>query len=229
MIRRINKYLIVVLMLAGFEVVHAQKTRVGFKGQLSGWTTMNFSDTVDFLLGGRFIPSLSVERTLNKSKKVDAEFSVNTFGNLYYSNWDYDDSDAKLKPYRLWLRYTSTRFELRAGLQKINFGSASMFRPLMWFDRIDPRDPLQLTDGVYGLLGRYYFQNNANIWLWALYGNEGTKGWEFVPSDRKEPEFGARIQLPVPKGEAAISYHHRTADFTGLVADSVLPARRAYP
>ncbi|MFH1319088.1 MAG: hypothetical protein ABII90_00330, partial [Bacteroidota bacterium] len=47
--------------------------------------------------------------------------------------------------------------------------------------------------------------------------------------DRKEPEFGARIQLPVPKGEAAISYHHRTADFTGLVADSVLPARRAYP
>jgi len=54
-------------------------------------------------------------------------------------------------------------------LQKINFGSATLFRLLMWFDRIDPRDPLKLTDGVYGLLLRYYFHNNTNIWLWGLY------------------------------------------------------------
>ena len=64
------------------------------------------------------------------------------------------------------------------GLQKINFGSAVLLRPLMWFDSLDPRDPLQLTDGVYAVLLRYYFPNNANLWAWALYGNDSPKGWE---------------------------------------------------
>jgi hypothetical protein len=77
---------------------------------------------------------------------------------------------------------------------------------------MDPRDPLQLTDGVWGLLARYYFLNNANIWLWGLYGNNERRGWETVPVNKKIPEFGGRLQLPVPGGEAAISYHHRVAD-----------------
>jgi hypothetical protein len=112
---------------------------------------------------------------------------------------------------------SSEQFELRAGLQKINFGSASMLRPLMWFDRIDPRDPLQLTDGVYALLGRYYFINNTNIWLWALYGNKNTKGWEFIPGNEKRPEFGGRMQVPAFKGELALSYHNREVDFSQAV------------
>jgi hypothetical protein len=112
----------------------------------------------------------------------------------------------------MWLRYSGDRFEVRAGLQKINFGSASMLRPLMWFDRIDPRDPLQLTTGVYGLLGKYYFKNNANIWLWVLYGNKNTKGWEIYPSRADRPEAGGRIQLPVPRGEIAFTYHNRVGE-----------------
>jgi hypothetical protein len=80
----------------------------------------------------------------------------------------------------------------------------------MWFDKIDPRDPLQLTDGVYGVLARYYFLNNANIWLWGLYGNDRTRGWEVFASDRKVPEYGGRIQVPLGPGEIALSYHHRT-------------------
>ena len=36
--------------------------------------------------------------------------------------------------------------------------------------------------------------------------------WEFAGTNRRFPEFGGRIQLPVPAGEAAISYHHRIAD-----------------
>jgi hypothetical protein len=85
-------------------------------------------------------------------------------------------------------------------------------RPLMWFDQMDPRDPLHLTDGVWALLARYYFLNNANIWLWGLYGNNDPRGWEIVPVNKKIPEFGGRIQVPVPRGEIAFSYHHRTAD-----------------
>lgn len=82
----------------------------------------------------------------------------------------------------------------------------------MWFDRMDARDPLQITDGLWGLLGRYYFVNNANVWAWALYGNDEAKGWEASPTARKKPEFGGRVQLPLATGEFGFTFHHRRAD-----------------
>ena len=87
-----------------------------------------------------------------------------------------------------------------------------LLRPIQWFNQIDPRDPLQLTNGVYAALGRYYFLNNANIWLWVLYGNEKTRGFDVLESNWKIPEIGTRIQYPIPKGEIALSYHYRTAN-----------------
>jgi len=92
----------------------------------------------------------------------------------------------------------------------------------MWFDRIDPRDPLQLTDGVYGLLGRYYFLNNANIWIWGLYGEDKTKGWEIFPSKKSSIEYGGRLQVPLYTGEVGATYHHRRADPEGVIPDSLL-------
>jgi hypothetical protein len=103
-----------------------------------------------------------------------------------------------------------------------------MFRPLMWFDQIDPRDPLQLTDGVYGLLGRYYFLNNANIWLWGLYGNNERKGWELFPSKKNSLEYGGRLQIPMYTGEIGATYHHRSAFPDGSLPDS-LHTGRSYP
>jgi hypothetical protein len=99
----------------------------------------------------------------------------------------------------------------------------------MWFDQLDPRDPLQLTDGVYALLSRYYFRNNANAWLWMLWGNDKPKGWETVPSVRKIPELGGRMQFPVPKGEIALSYHHRTADLNGIIDPMNIHGAATYP
>ena len=145
----------------------------------------------------------------------DFEASANINGTVGTDPFHTFATDGQIKPYRLWARYSSRQFELRAGLQKINFGSASMLRPLMWFDQVDPRDPLKLTDGVLGVLGRYYFLNNANIWLWALYGLDKPKGWEITRSNSDYPELGGRIQLPVPKGETAFTYHHRVADTRG--------------
>jgi len=185
-----------------------------YKGQFSAW--MNYNITGDDLMaGGRYIPQINYSREYPKSKLFDLELTANAFGN-WYSN---TDADGDIKPYRAWLRYSSPQFELRGGLQKINFGSATMLRPLMWFDQMDPRDPLQLTDGVWGILGRYYFLNNANIWLWALYGNNKAKGWEWAKTNSTYPEFGGRIQVPIPLGEAAFSYHHRVADLreTGMI------------
>jgi hypothetical protein len=97
----------------------------------------------------------------------------------------------------------------------------------MWFDQVDPRDPLQLTDGVWGLLGRYYFLNNANIWLWGLYGNTDPKGWEIAATNKQYPEFGGRFQAPVPHGELGLTYHHRIADTRDL--DSLVPVYAELP
>ena len=186
------------------------------KGQLSAWSHYNPDNSLPVQLGGRYIPQVNYEWRLPDRHKLDFEASANIYGDSNWKQFDDPSYHGRIKPYRAWARYSTRQFEMRLGLQKINFGSASMLRPLMWFDRIDPRDPLQLTDGVWGLLGRYYFLNNANIWLWGLYGNDKTKGWELVKTRDGHPEFGGRVQVPIPSGEAAFTYHHRMTDSRGL-------------
>ena len=210
-------------------LLKAQDSTFIFKGQIDGYAGINFANPIQSQTGARFLPTLSIGKNLKNNLKFDSELSFDSYLDYHFTGSNNDESDAKIKPYRLWIRLSTERFELRAGLQKINFGSASTLRPLMWFDHIDPRDPLQLTDGVYGLLGRYYFQNNANAWLWVLWGNDKTKGWETIPTVRKDPELGGRMQFPVPKGEVAVSYHHRTADLAGVLNPSEIHGAASYP
>jgi hypothetical protein len=196
-------------------------------GQVIGWTTVNPSEPFQAQGGLRYIPELKFEVPLGKLS-LEGEGSLNIWGTSTYTGADTLAYDSKVGLYRAWARISGDQWELRAGLQKINFGSARMLRPLMWFDRIDPRDPLQLTDGVYGLLGRYYFLNNANIWLWGLFGNDEIKGLEQFPTKEKGFEYGGRLQLPVWIGEAALSYHHREADPDAILPDS-LHTDNTYP
>ena len=204
------KLIIVLFLISNNLLLKAQSKAFSlqFEGQLIGWANGNFNDHFSHQWGIRYIPELFAEYKLNEIWTLDAAASVNSYGAITFYN-DGRNDNGDLKPYRLWARLSSKQFELRAGLQKINFGSASILRPLMWFDRLDPRDPLQLTDGVYGLLGRYYFLNNANIWIWGLYGNAEKRGWDLLASDKKIPEFGGRVQTPAGRGEIALSYHHR--------------------
>lgn len=214
--RKAAAYLALCIFMVLSTAVNGQKAGLGFENQVSTWLGMNFPDEVKWQSGIRYIPVLSPWVKAGNNSKFDAEISVNTFGSVHLTGRNYDSADFRFKPYRLWLRYSTSHLEIRAGLQKINFGSSTILRPLMWFDRMDFRDPLMLTDGVYALLGRYYFSNNANIWLWGLYGNDKTKGWEAMPSIKEIPEYGGRVQLPVPGGEFALSYHHRDADYSAL-------------
>lgn len=167
-------------------------------------------------LGGRYIPQLNYKIQLDSTKKIDFEASANLYGSMAFRPFDSTAFNGAIQPYRGWVRYAGRQFEIRAGLQKIDFGVSTLLRPLQWFNQVDPRDPLRLTNGVYGLLGRYYFLNNANVWLWALYGNEKTRGFDAVKTYKQHPEFGGRVQHPVPRGEVAVSYHHRTANASQL-------------
>jgi len=192
------------------------KNSVKFKGQVSTWAHFNPENPYPLYMGGRYLPQLNYEIQLAESKLIDFELSANLYGNAGIHFFDSAYVDGNVNPYRIWGRYSTEQLEIRLGLQKINFGSATMLRALRWFDQVDPRDPLQLTEGVWAALGRYYFLNNANLWLWALYGNKNPKGLEIMKTNTKHPEFGGRFQFPVIIGEAAISYNYRVADSRDL-------------
>ncbi|MBV5343660.1 hypothetical protein JZU68_08690, partial [bacterium] len=85
---------------------------------------------------------------------------------------------------------------------------------------MDVRDPLQLTNGVYGVLGKYFFENNANLWLWGLIGNENRKGWELFGTEKWKPEVGGRIELPMPKGEMALTTHYRKVHAVNMLSSA---------
>ncbi len=213
----------ILLLLFFVCVINAQTKENTFSvgGQVVGWVTTQFENPLLVQPGGRFVPELKAKLFTGKQVYFDFEASLNINGNVTIEDFKNIDFDGKIKPYRVWTRYANQNFEIRAGLQKINFGQAKMFRPLMWFDGMDIRDPLQLTDGVYGVLGKYFFENNANIWMWGLLGNNRRKGWEFYATEKWKPEIGGRVEIPAGKGELALSSHFRTIEFQNPVLSSI--------
>ncbi|MPR32159.1 hypothetical protein GBK04_02050 [Cytophagaceae bacterium SJW1-29] len=202
-----------------------------FDGQVSGVGSYAPDNALDLFVGVRYIPRISYGFQLDSAtaQRIDFEASANVAGSFSSNTFESVQFRGRLAPYRLWARYTRRQFEFRVGLQKIDFGAATLLRPLQWFNEIDPRDPLQLTNGVYGALVRYYFLNNANIWLWGLYGNKKTRGFDAVETNRRIPEYGGRVQLPAPRGEIGVSYHHRTAntqDLSGVQPIDKIPENR---
>ncbi len=218
-----KKRLLLFMIVACGLCIHLPAAAAELQSQLSGWFSLNDSRPSTPRLGLRWQPSLSLGHPLGGGWELDGEISLAAAAALDAPAWRSANADGTLDPYRLWLRLSSRQFEARLGLQKINFGSAALFRPLMWFDALDPRDPLQLSEGVYGLLLRYYFRNNTNAWLWGLYGNDDAKGWETSPTAARTPEFGGRLQVPFLAGEAAATAHFRRSALTG---DPAGPAAR---
>ncbi len=215
---------VVFMLLLSLPSLHA-KNNLTFKGQASAWGIFAPESNYSLNTGLRYIPQLNYEIPLKNKRLIDFEASVNVYGGIIADPFESVIDNGDIQPFRAWGRYSAKQFELRVGLQKINFGSASMIRPLRWFDQIDPRDPLQLTNGVWGALARYYFVNNANIWIWGLYGNSDLKGWEIIKTNKKFPEWGGRFQYPLGKGELALSYHNRTTNAQGFGLDSAHLAR----
>ncbi len=159
-------------------------------------------------IGFRYVPTWSMVVPWPTALfDTEISFDINSF--LKRQHNDGYTNSFELNPYRFWVRRSTDKLEVRFGLQKITFGSARLFRPLMWFDKLDPRDPLQLTEGVLGLRVRRDFSNNANAWLWGLLWNDEPRGWDLLPTKKNNLEFGGRFQIPVWKGEIGFSTHNR--------------------
>ena len=195
------------------------------RGQISGWTIESrIQDEWQNQSGLRYIPQVTLEQMVTDESFVDLEVSTNGF--LAYDSGT-SETDSEVELYRLKLRFATAQTETRLGLQKINFGPARLLRSLRWFDQLDQRDPQQLTDGVYALLFRYTALNNANLWLWGLYGNDEVKGFERFPSVEEKPEFGGRFQYPVFNGELAATMHTRQVDTSTIPIDDFTENRVA--
>jgi hypothetical protein len=195
------------------------------RGQISCWhLEARDGGKRYYNLGMRYIPQLSLMQEVHSDHLLDLEISLNGYAAM--SSGGREDSDIEL--YRLKLRYATAQTEIRIGLQKINFGPAFLLRALRWFDRLDPRDPLQLTDGVYGLRFTYNTMSNTSIWLWGLYGNDDVKGYELAATAGERPEFGGRLQFPVPAGELAFTFHTRQIDIADACAGELAAALPAW-
>jgi hypothetical protein len=212
-----NKFIICLVLWAGFCCINLPAENIRISGQASLWV----QSAGELQLGARYIPRADVFL----AEGIDGEISFKAAGWAQADEFDdfCDNADAGL--YRAWIRYKSSQLEVRSGLQKINFGPAKYLRSLMWFDSLDTRDPLSLTGGMYGVLGRFYFLNNNNAWLWVLYGNDDLKGLETVKTDSERAEFGGRFQVRAISGELALSYNHRYVDrsnWEAVMAEEVL-------
>jgi hypothetical protein len=197
-----------------------------FNGQASAFWNVRPDSSLVSEVGLRYIPEFAVQDPVGAGDSLALDVSLNGLVIGTLQNGASEPLEAWLAAYRAWLRFSTHNFETRVGLQKISFGSATLFRPLMWFDRVDPRDPLQITDGVTGVLSRYYFNTNTNIWGWALYGNTTPTGWESTPTKQGNVEFGGRLQTPVPAGEVGLTYDHRETDLHSLASGAVAPEDR---
>ncbi|MEE9189217.1 MAG: hypothetical protein V3U16_00420 [Candidatus Neomarinimicrobiota bacterium] len=191
-------------------IMPGQSNNFSLHGQLSSWEkSVDPLGSSTHYFGIQYIP----EYYGSISRNIDGELSLNiaaikSFGN----NTDTDIEEIKVKAYRAWLRFSTNRLDARIGLQEINFGPGKFLRPLRWFDQLDPRDPLQIITGIYGLRLKYDFMNNTNLWFWGLYGNNDVKGWESLPTYEDRPEFGGRVQIPLFNGELALTSHFRWLD-----------------
>lgn len=213
-------YLCSLLLLGGlfFRPETGLALQSTIHGQFSLWSVISKQDEWRNNMGIRYIPEWTLDQPLNDEIFLDTEVALNGFAAIDSHGDPYQDAD--LDWYRLKLRLASNQTETQIGLQKLNFGPAQLLRSLQWFDQVDPRDPLALTDGVYALRFRYNALNNANLWLWGLYGNDEPKGYEMLPSVKDIPEFGGRFQYPLWTGEFAASVHSREVDGSSLqIAD----------
>lgn len=194
-----------------------------FTGDIGTWLHSN--NNYPLSLGARIVPSLTYDYLSENKHKFSVNAAAYAWG-VINTNFDDYNSDGEISLYRLAGSYSYDNFSFSLGLQDISFGSARMLRPLMWFDLLDPRDPMKITDGVYSAYGTYTFSNSSKLSLWSLYGNDNLRGWDWSPSVPTIPEFGGRYKYPFERGHMAFSYHHRMINVEQESQSTVLGERK---
>ncbi len=211
--RDVLKMFSIFLFLGTLDAVSVQ-----FGGSSAAWTGYGFRDGV-FTLGGTLLPQFFVSAYSNSVYCID--FDAELLSNLKVTIGHDEPVTLNARLYRGWIRLTSGQLESRLGLQKIAFGSATILRPLMWFDTMEPGDPMMMTDGVWAWLWRYSFLNNTEIRMWIVRGDGKRRGIDLYPTRDGAFEYGGRLQFPVFTGQMAFTFDRRKPLFTFDTRNSV--------
>jgi len=110
-------------------------------GQLSGWLDVAEADGMRMASGLRYHPRLLAHQRIGARIEVDIAAALDARMAIRRAAERAAIRHGETEVHRLWFRIAADRWEVRFGRQKISFGSASLVRPLMWFDRTDARDP----------------------------------------------------------------------------------------
>ncbi len=190
------------------------EARWGLNGLISGWTAAVEANPSCFAVGGRYLPRLWIISDLGTVSELSFRFdgSWESWGQALFSRGSRSVWQGKSRLFRCEAALLGSQWDIHLGQQKLNFGSAVLLRPLRWFDNLDIRDPLQLTSGVWALVGRYVFLNNVNLRGWLMAGDTSHLAGSVAPAFNRGPEWGGRAQIPWKSGEWALTWHKRRVE-----------------
>ena len=154
-----------------------------YKGQL--WVDTNFINESENLSYFGYIAELSLKANDNLDFEWSRKLTSEYFGSDTYNT---------NQNYRLWIRHSNSKYDFRIGLQKISFGTASLFRPLNWFDTIDFTSTTGQTDGVKAIRTQFFPSESSIFWMWCV--------------DDKTISCGSRIEFLNNLGSFGLSYHN---------------------
>ena len=191
---------IVIIMLSMRIVLSAP---ISFEGQssMSGFNNPLYSDP-QFEYWLQYIPTISLENQHSNSRMLDAEWAIDI-------NYPSLIDSVSVTNYRSWVRYKCKDIEIRAGIQKFNFGPAKLFRALQWFDTLNPVDPLRLTPGINALRVRKEMSQTDYYMMWIIHKIDEMVSLEPHQSKKGSNEYGGRYQTVTKYGEFAITSHFR--------------------
>src|SRR5215204_4682360 len=99
----------VAVLLADPAAVAAQTLEL--HGQVSSWFIVNDQEPSTPGIGLRYLPTLTVEKPLTADRSLGGELSLNAYASAQAPAWQDVQTTARVKPYRLWARYKTSRFE----------------------------------------------------------------------------------------------------------------------
>lgn len=184
-----------------------------FLGELSLSASANGVKSQDIQIITRYLPAIEIQQSLNDSWDYDIEVRWQLSWGSFLDTLDFSETATILEPYRVALNLQNQNTEYIIGLQKINFGPARILRPLMWFDSVNPTDPLELTPGVTGVSTNHYYASGWSSRSWILLPGDPI-GWEVFPDKQGAPEIGGRLTLPIGGGQAGLTTSWRKTDLS---------------
>jgi len=185
---------------------------IGFQGEVTGWAAFEDNSQSRGEMGFRYLPELNLSMHLSDELMLDGQATANLYGTYQKTEGTAAEADHVEKIHRFWARIYTDQAGIRLGRQEISFGPGKILRSLKWFDQKDSRDPTGFTDGVDALLFRYYFEDNANLWIWSMTGNDEPPGISILNTADNTWETGGRVQIPVGSAELGLSVHQRQVD-----------------